>query len=399
MHDATLMRRQFLRFLAASPLCNALAGLETAWGADVGQPVTNPADALDIFDLKATAEQILPVAHNGYLATGVGNEETLRANRDAFQKYYLRSMRLVDVSNIDTRANILGTEYASPIVLSPVSSQGAFHADAELGSARAAKSRGHLQILSTFTSTPIEIVASARGAPIWYQLYPTGRWDITKQLLARAEAAGCTAVVLTVDLPDQAPQRLTLERAIRADTRDCSACHGTPENPQSLPPMFAGTGFDFADFSQAKLTWDFLDRLREGTSMKVLVKGIVTAEDGERCVAKGVDGIIVSNHGGRADESGRGAIDSLAEVAAAVKGRTTILMDSGIRRGTDILKALALGADAVCIGRSYVWGLGSFGQSGVERALELLQDELKIAMQFAGTTSIDAIGSDTIGRH
>jgi isopentenyl diphosphate isomerase/L-lactate dehydrogenase-like FMN-dependent dehydrogenase len=146
------------------------------------------------------------------------------------------------------------------------------------------------------------------------------------------------------------------------------------------------------------LTWDFLEQLRQETQMKVLVKGIVTAEDAERSIEYGVDGIIVSNHGGRADDSGRGAIDSLAEVAPAVRGRTTLLMDSGIRRGTDILKALALGADAIMIGRPYLWGLGSFGQPGVERALQILRDELKIAMEFAGTRSIAEIGPDAIGR-
>ena len=145
------------------------------------------------------------------------------------------------------------------------------------------------------------------------------------------------------------------------------------------------------------LDWKFVDRLRKETSMKILIKGIVTAEDAERCVSEGVDGIIVSNHGGRADNSGRGAIDSLAEVTSAIKGKTLILMDSGIRRGSDIFKALALGADAICIGRPYLWGLGSFGQSGVERVLELIQEELKATMQFSGVNSIHKITNKTIG--
>jgi isopentenyl diphosphate isomerase/L-lactate dehydrogenase-like FMN-dependent dehydrogenase len=145
------------------------------------------------------------------------------------------------------------------------------------------------------------------------------------------------------------------------------------------------------------LTWAFLEQLRQETTMKVLVKGIVAAEDAARCIDYGVDGIIVSNHGGRADDSGRGTIDSLAEIAPVVAGRTTLLMDSGIRRGTDILKALALGADAIMIGRPYLWGLGAFGQSGVERALEILHTELKIAMEFAGTPTIDSIGPEAVG--
>ena len=161
--------------------------------------------------------------------------------------------------------------------------------------------------------------------------------------------------------------------------------------------MFDGIESLEIDRRGLPLTWDFLEQLRQETTMKVLVKGIVTAEDADRCVEYGVDGIIVSNHGGRADDSGRGAIDSLSEVAPAVNGRTLLLMDSGIRRGTDILKALALGADAIMVGRPYVWGLGAFGQPGVERALEILHSELKIAMEFAGTPSIDRIGPDSIG--
>ena len=162
--------------------------------------------------------------------------------------------------------------------------------------------------------------------------------------------------------------------------------------------MYDGIDLEGSVGRDPALTWAFLEQLRQETTMRVVVKGIVTAEDAERCIEYGVDGIIVSNHGGRADDSGRGAIDSLAEVAAAVAGRTTLLMDSGIRRGTDILKALALGADAIMIGRPYLWGLGAFGQPGVERALEILRDEFKIAMEFAGAPRISDIGPDAIGR-
>ena len=161
--------------------------------------------------------------------------------------------------------------------------------------------------------------------------------------------------------------------------------------------MFDGIEANELDRRGMALTWQFLEQLRQETTMQVLVKGIVLAEDAERCVEMGVDGIIVSNHGGRADDSGRGSIDSLAEVAPAVNGRVPVLMDSGIRRGTDILKALALGADAILIGRPYLWGLGSFGQPGVERALEILTDEFKIAMEFSGVRNVGEIGPDTIG--
>jgi isopentenyl diphosphate isomerase/L-lactate dehydrogenase-like FMN-dependent dehydrogenase len=386
-------RRNFLKYLAASPLCNALAGLDFAHAAtDEGQRISSPDEAIDIFDLKATAREVLPPAHYGYMATGVNNDATLRANRTAFENYYLRSKRLVKVKDIDTRVNILGEEWPTPIVVAPCGSQRAFHSDGELATARAAGKLNHLQILSTVSSTPIEQVAEARGAPIWFQLYTLGGWPGVRKMLRRAEAAGCPAVVFTVDLPTSAtPARHTLQRAIRRDTRDCTVCHEGSGIAAGRKPMFDGIAAAQTDRRGMALTWDFLEQLRQETQMKVLVKGIVTAADAERSVEYGVDGIIVSNHGGRADDSGRGAIDSLAEVAPAVN------MDSGIRRGTDILKALALGADAIMIGRPYLWGLGSFGQPGVERALQILHDELKIAMEFAGTGSIDKIGPDAIG--
>lgn len=389
-------RREFLKFLAASPLCNALAGVDFASAS--GERIASPEEAIDIFDLEATAKEILPPAHYGYLATGVNDDKTLHANREAFDHYYLRSRRLVNVRQIDTRVEILGEQWATPIIVAPCGSQRAFHSEGELATARAARQLNHLQILSTVSSTPIEEVSEARGAPVWFQLYTYGGWPGVRKMLRRAERAGCPVVVLTVDLPVTAtPSRHALQRASRRDTRDCSSCHQGSGIAAGNKPMFDGIEADELDRRGMALTWDLLKRLQQETRMKVLVKGIVTAEDAERCVEYGVDGIIVSNHGGRADDSGRGAIDSLAEVAPVVSGRTLLLMDSGIRRGTDILKALALGADAIMIGRPYLWGLASFGQAGVERALQILADELRIAMEFAGTPGISDIGPDAIG--
>lgn len=392
-------RRQFLKFLAASPLCNALAGLDFARAAgETGEHISSAADAIDIFDLEATAKEILPPAHYGYLATGTNGDRTLRANREAFDHFYLRSKRLINVREIDTSVELLGAKWPTPIIVAPCGSQRAFHNDGEPATARAAAKLQHLQILSTVSSTGIEEVVEARGAPVWFQLYTYGGWPGVRKMLRRAEAAGSPVVVLTVDLPVTAtPSRHTLQRAIKRDTRDCAACHEGSGIAARGKPMFDGIQAVETDRRGMALTWEFLAQLQQETAMKVFVKGIVTAEDAERCVDMGVDGIIVSNHGGRADDSGRGAIDSLAEVAPVVNGRATLLMDSGIRRGTDILKALALGADAIMVGRPYLWGLASFGQAGVERALQILRDELRIAMEFAGTRSIGEIGSEAIG--
>lgn len=393
-------RRKFLRFLAASPVCGALSSAEWAIAQeDLAQRVAQPDLAIDVFDLQATARETVPPAHFGYIETGTFGDKTLRANRDAFDNFYLRSRRLVDVSAIDTKVSLLDQEYASPIVLCPVGSQKGFHADGELGTARAARRHDQLQILSTVSSTAIEDVAKARGAPIWHQLYPTGSWDAARAMLRRAEAAGCPAVVLTVDLPAGASGRNSLERASRRDDRDCASCHDNPAIARRRKPMYSGLTIGPDEMSQASLTWSFIDRMRSATTMKILVKGIVTAEDAELCVQHGVDGIVVSNHGGRADDSGRGAIESLEEVAAAVKGQTTIIMDSGIRRGTDIVKALALGADAVGVGRPYIWGLGAFGEAGVDRAIDILNEELRAVMEFTGTPSIAAISAEHVARH
>jgi len=311
-------------------------------------------------------------------------------------RIYLRPRRLVDVTTLDTRTRLFDRDWPTPIVLAPVGSQMGFHDEGELGSARAARSRTHLQVLSTVSSTGVEAVNEARGEPVWYQLYPTSRWEVTETIVRRAEAAGCPAIVLTVDLPVTS-NRLTATRWARRDTRDCTPCHGDPNDTIIRKPMFEGLAVTEDRFRTPGLTWDSVARLRDMTKGKLLLKGIVAREDATRAVAAGVDGLIVSNHGGRAEESGRGSIDSLPEVVAAAGGRVPVLVDGGIRRGVDIVKALARGASAVCIGRPYIWGLAAFGQAGVERVLDILRAELELAMRLAGTPSIRDIGPSMIG--
>src|SRR6185295_6330612 len=218
----------------------------------------------------------------------------------------------------------------------------------------------------------------ARDAPVWYQLYPTASWQVTQGLLRQAEAAVCPVVVLTLDQATSG-SRETLARARKHDSRVCTNCHvRTKDVPFPRKPMFEG--LDTVGLTSpltSHLTWEFVDRLKNATTMKVVLKGIVTAEDARLAVEHGVDGVIVSNHGGRGEESGRSTIESLPEVVDAIGGRMPILIDSGFRRGTDVFKALALGAQGICIGRPYLWGLAAFGQPGVERALELLTKELE----------------------
>lgn len=401
---AALARRQFLQFLAASPLLGYTAAgrlfAEESLDA-VRLPeylIKSPADALDVFDFHNVAKQVLPTSHYGYLATGTDGNETLSANREAFERVYLRPMRMVDTSNVSLGSTLLDQSITSPIVLAPVGSQKAFHADGELASAGAARAQGSLQILSNVSSHSIEDVIAARGEPVWFQLYPTNKWSTAKTMLLRAEDAGAKVVVLTVDL-NSGSNRVLLGQFSRADDRDCSACHGTgPDDWVETKPMYSGTGSVTADWDMSGMTWDYLDRLRETTSMKIVIKGIVTAEDAASCVKYGADAVYVSNHGGRAEASGRGSLDSLSEVVAAIDGRVPVVVDSGFRRGTDIFKALAMGASAVSIGRAYIWGLAAFGQPGVEKVLEMLNAELSMVMGQVGARTISDIGPQHIGR-
>jgi isopentenyl diphosphate isomerase/L-lactate dehydrogenase-like FMN-dependent dehydrogenase len=398
-------RRQFLRFLAASPLLPPLAGVASAFQQQAGADdalITAPDRALDVFDFEAVARKQLPPAHWGYMATGTDDDATVQANREGFNRFQLRVRRLVDVRQIDMSISLFGAKWASPIVLAPVGSQRAFHADGELAAARAAKTGDHLQVLSTQTSTGIEDVMKARGGAVWYQLYATNQWSVTQGLVKRAQSAGAPAFMLTVDLQGGS-NRLTAERFARRDTRQCGTCHkptnvnvaGSSGMPSALPdgkPMYAGLDLTEVRSTQApQADWEFAKRLRDLTPMKFLIKGIVSREDAELAVQNGADGVIVSNHGGRAENSGRGTIESLVEVAEGVRGRIPIIVDGGFRRGVDVFKALALGASAVMIGRPYIWGLASFGQPGIEAVLDILRRELRMVMRQAGTVRVSDI--------
>jgi len=403
MSPHPLARRRFIQFLAASPLFAGMARgdlLAAVAEALPTGPIADPAEALDVFDFERVARATLPPAHYGYLATGTDGDETLHANRAAFDRIYLRASRMVDTSKIDTRLRLLGQDLSSPLVIAPVGSQRAFHPDGELATARAARSRDHLQILSNVATVSIEDVIAARGGPVWFQLYPTQNWSVAQSMIERAERAGAPTLVLTVDL-NSASNRVTLARSIEVDERDCSACHdrSNPEAFLDRKPMYQGLGAKADQFDTPGMTWDYIGRLKGATSMKIVIKGIVTAEDARAALAAGVDGLIVSNHGGRAEASGWGAIDSLPEVVEAVGGAVPVLVDSGFRRGTDTFKALALGADAVCFGRAYIWGLAAFGQAGVEKVLDILRAELAMVMGQMGAPTLADIRPGHIGFH
>ena len=420
-------RRRFLQMLSASPLfashgllggsfANLLGTGEVTEKKFLGwldslqqsdEVISSPEQAIDVMDFEPAARRALPPAHFGYLATGVDDDGTVRANREGYSRIQIRARRLINVEDIDMSVNLFGTKWNTPIVLSPVSGQKAFHPEGEIAVARAARAKGHLMMLSTVATSSIEDAIAARGGPVWQQLYPTNVWEVGRAIVKRAEAAGAPAVVLTVDL-QEGSNRETLFRAERVDKRECSACHQSAYTGDARGRARGGSGgfalyaarkpmFDGLDLSKvtaaqpANLSWDFVKRLRDTVTVKLLLKGIVTREDAQLAVEHGVDGLIVSNHGGRSEETLRPTIDSLPEVIEAAAGRIPVIVDGGVRRGTDIFKALALGASAVGMGRPYAWGLAAFGQPGVEAVLEILRRELKTIMRQAGTISVDKI--------
>jgi 4-hydroxymandelate oxidase len=425
--DPIKTRRKFLQMLSASPLLASPGLLGGAFANLLGagdvtekrflgwldslqqssEAISSPDQAFDVMDFEPLARKALPPAHFGYLATGVDDDGTVRANREGYSHIQIRARRLVDVENVDMSVSLFGTKWSSPIVLSPVSAQKAFHPEGEVAVARAAHAKGHLMMLSTAATSSIEDATAAAGAPVWQQLYPTNVWEVGRAIVKRAEAAGSPAIVLTVDL-QEGSNRETLFRSQVVDKRECSVCHTSAYTGYARGRPRAGSGgfaqyaarkpmFDGLDLSKVTAThplnmnWDFVKRLRDTVSVKLLIKGIVAREDAQLAVEHGVDGLIVSNHGGRAEETLRPTVESLPEVIEGVGGKIPVLVDGGVRRGTDIFKALALGASAVGIGRPHAWGLAAFGQSGVEAVLEILRRELRTIMRQAGTVSVDKI--------
>jgi isopentenyl diphosphate isomerase/L-lactate dehydrogenase-like FMN-dependent dehydrogenase len=400
--DQATSRRHFLKFLAGSPFfasssLAAFAG-ETpsrlpdpmVWAPrDLDHLISTPKEAINVFDFEPVMAKNVPPAHFGYMASGIDDEVTLRANREGFLKFQLRPRRLVDVSKVDMSTNILGVRYATPIIVAPTGGHKAYHPDGEDAVARAAKVGDHLQILSTQASTSIEEVTAARGRPLWYQLYATNKFEVAKSHVERAERAGALAVAVTVDRNGGRNQE-TLSRLRRTDKRECASCHDNSSVAAGnvSHPMYDGVDLSgLRNIQSSAMSWDYIKRLRDVTKMKMVLKGILAWEDARIAAEAGIDAIIVSNHGGRADEAGRSTIDSLPEIIE-VAGKMPVLIDSGFRRGTDIVKALCMGAQGVAIGRPYLWGLGAFGQAGVERVLELLRIELLAAMQQVGAPSI-----------
>ncbi len=335
--------------------------------------------ALDVVSNEEIIQEARRRLHQGawdYLVGGSESETTLRRNRQAFDRIAFRPRVLVDVSHVDPSTTFLGHHLRIPAILAPIGGMQALHAGGAAEGAKAAEQFGTVQTVSSVTEPALEVTAAASKAPKIFQLYVNGDMDWTREILGRVKQAGYDALALTVDVAHYSRrERPMLTRYVRA----------------SAPSM---TDRDH----RASLTWDTMDMIREIGGLPFLLKGVQTAEDAEIAVQHGVDAIWVSNHGGRQIDHGLGSMETLPEVVDAVQGRARIIVDGGVQRGSDILKAIALGADAVALGRLQGWGLAAAGAEGIVRMLEILEDELICAMGLAGLTSLDQVTPRVVTR-
>jgi isopentenyl diphosphate isomerase/L-lactate dehydrogenase-like FMN-dependent dehydrogenase len=352
------------------------------------------ADPINVADFERIAAEKLDPGVLGYFAGGAGDELTLGDNVAAWSRWRLRPRVLVDVSEVSTAAEVLGGPVSMPVLVAPVAYQRLVDPEGEIGMARAAAEAGTVMCLSTLATTgPSEVAAAAPSGRRWFQLYRFRDAAVTRALMDEAVEAGFEAIVVTVD----APRGGNRERDRRTGFR-IPATLGVPSVAAAMGVERAVTIEETFALMNPALGWDDLEELVSESRLPVLVKGLVTAEDAELAVAHGAAGVIVSNHGGRQLDRALATGDALPEVVDAVAGRAAVLVDGGIRRGVDVAVAVALGADAVLVGRPAIWGLAAAGSAGAGRVLELLRDELELALALCGCASPDALGRAHVRR-
>jgi 4-hydroxymandelate oxidase len=350
-------------------------------------------------DFEAVAYEKLPRDAYNYTALGVEDEATLRRNRQAFDWVQLVPKGVVDVSALQPATDLLGTKMSFPIMIAPTASHFSLHPEGELGTHQAATAAADTPyIISHNASFPVAKIAAAATGPIWFQLYPRRTMEQNEDYIARAEDNGCKAIVVTNDggatrgsvarYPSRsgARERALHDRHLGSRRQQDDLAQGGTRNPEPV----AGTASAPAE-PAAGLDWKRMEEIRAVTQVPLVVKGILTGEDAKACVEHGINGVIVSNHGGRSTDYFPSTLEVLAEVVDAVQGRIPVLIDGGFRSGSDILKALALGAKAVCLGRVPRWGLGAYGPPGMTRILQIMQGELLLAMAATGRPTLDSI--------
>ncbi len=335
------------------------------------------AEMQSIFDFEPLFRANVTQAVYDYTAHGADSEFTIRRNRDAFDWVDLVARPAIAPSMVNTRTHVLGLTLDYPLLVAPTALQSALHPEGEVGMRGAAIAANTPFIISNNSSQPAEKIAASSTAPVWFQFYPRRSLDESRAMLERVQNAGCSAVVVTVD-----QQATTYERTLHLRNLG-----GTPRGPLPRQGVNARNPYRVGD-GRLWYEWSYLDRIRPFIAGPMLVKGILTGEDARLCIEHGAQGVIVSNHGGRSLDYGPSTLEVLPEIVAAVGGRVPVLVDSGFRRGADVMKALALGANAVCLGRATRWGFGAFGPQGAQRVIEMVQAELVTAMAAAGRRSL-----------
>lgn len=368
-------------------------GAEAATGAETAG-VTTTIEPADLFDYEKVAPAHMTANGWEYIRGGAADELTMKWNRESYDRIRLRPRVLVDVSQIDTRVTLLGRELPHPILLAPAAYHKLAHAEGEVATAKGAGAAGAVFVVSTSATMTLEEIAPAATGPLWFQLYVQRERELSRGLVRRAEAAGYQALVVTVDSPVLGPRyretrsKFSLPPGVeRANLKGLSTVTGGQRPSESTI---------YSALLDPKLTWKEIEWLRSETKLPMLLKGILTGDDAARAADLGVAGIIVSNHGGRNLDTAPATIDALPEVAARIAGRVPVLVDGGIRRGTDVLKAIAFGASAVLIGRPYLHGLAVGGAAGVTRVVNILRREFEMAMALTGRPTIREIDRGVI---
>jgi len=361
------------------------------------------------FDFEPVMFANVPLSIYDYTAHGDGSEFTLRRNREAFDWVDIVPGKPIDRSRVDLSTELLGLKMKYPIMVAPTAAMVPLHPDGEAGMHRAATAASNTpMIVSQNTSLPIDRIAPAATGPLWWQLYPypAQSRETSREVLDKVQAAGCTAVVVTVDQQASYYERTAQDRNLGGTPRPAGR-GGAPaaaaptsglalSDPAGVPRRVEGPALYRLGAGRLWYTWQYLDEVRQMIKVPLIVKGILTAEDAALCLERGVDAIIVSNHGGRSMDYGPSTLEVLPEIVAAVKGRIPVLTDSGYRRGSDILKALALGANTVLLGRATRWALGAFGPAGAQRLLEMMQQELVDAAAAAGRATLASIDASVV---
>lgn len=363
------------------------------------QPIQDkPIDALNIFELEQIAKERLPTIAYDYYRSGAWDEVTLKRNREAYEHFKIYYRVLVDVQQRDLSTTLFGQNVAFPILVAPTAFHKLAHPDGELATARAAVQSNTIMTLSSLSNTTIEEVSEATNRKFWFQLYINKDREFTRNLVARAEAAGAKALVVTVDTPVWGRRERDIRNGFHLPP-GLSAINLVASDKDAVVKgqTGAGLGQSFAWMLDATLQWKDLEWLSSITKLPILIKGVCRPDDAVKAISHGVKGVIVSNHGGRQMDSAPATIEVLSSIAEAVGNKIPVLMDGGIRRGTDAMKALAMGAKAVLVGRPVLWGLAAGGQQGVEKALSILRDELDTAMALSGCRNLKELTKDLLG--